>query len=126
MMNTFSITFSNERTSKSELHRHGHAAYYMIPAHPEVVHIRKISESCKISRPALSKKFTCETSLFPFKAMPQQAWAGEALSVLNSGDFHAAPKASKDVVKHPKGRTDAPGFRSAGMAVSEVTFWHRT
>jgi len=35
--------------------------------------------------------------------MPQQAWTGEALSALNSGDFQAALKASKDVVKHPKG-----------------------
>jgi hypothetical protein len=81
MMNTFSITFSNERTSRSELHRHGHAAYYMIPTHPEVAHIRKISESCKISLPALSKKFTPEAWLFPFTAMPQQAWADEVLSV---------------------------------------------
>jgi hypothetical protein len=110
----------------TELHRHGHAMYYMTPTQPEVAHIRKISESCKISRPVLSEKFTHETSFFPFMAMPQQARAGEVLSALNSGDVHAAPKASKDAVKHPKGRTGAPGFRSAGIAVSEAAFWHGT
>jgi hypothetical protein len=98
----------------------------MIPTQPEVAQIRKISESCKISHPALSKKFTGKASQFSFKAMPQQARAGEALSALNSGDFHAAPKASKDTVKHPKGRTDAPDFRSAEPALSEATFWHGT
>jgi len=68
-MNTFYLTFSNERTSRSNLHRHGHAAYYMTPTHPEVAHIRKISASCKIPRPALSKKVTFQASLFSFKAM---------------------------------------------------------
>ncbi|NCC04876.1 MAG: hypothetical protein EOM37_12745 [Proteobacteria bacterium] len=94
----------------------------MIPTHPEVAHSRKISESCKTSRPALSKKFTYEASLFPFTAKPQQAWVGEALSALNPGDAHTAPKALKDTVKHPKDRTETPGFRSAGIAVKQNHF----
>jgi len=76
--------------------------------------------------PGIVEKFYMQDIAFSFKAMPQHDWAGEAMPVLNPGDFHAAPKASKDAVKHPKGRTDAPGFRSAGTALSEATFWHGT
>ncbi|UTF50681.1 hypothetical protein NLA06_01990 [Desulfomicrobium sp. ZS1] len=76
--------------------------------------------------PGIVEKIYMQGIAFSFKAMPQQDWAGEALSVLNSEDFHAAPKASKDAVKHPKGRTDAPDFRSGETALSEATFWHGT